>query len=107
MFAMDSSPASDPAPADVAVGRPADAYFQEVYSRLRALASSYLRRERAGHTLQPTALVNEAYLRLRDAEAAELQDRGKFMAIAARAMRQVLIDSARRQMAEKRQRHWR
>lgn len=94
-----------PTPAEAPEARPADAYFQDVYARLRALANSYLRRERAGHTLQPTALVNEAYLRLRDAGADDLQDRAKFMAIAARAMRQVLIDSARRHLADKRQRH--
>ncbi len=80
-----------------------DRYFAEVYSHLRALAGSYLRRERAGHTLQPTALVNEAYLRLQNASADDIPDRGKFLALAARAMRQVLIDSARRQQADKRQ----
>lgn len=102
---MDPSPASDPAPASAVEDRPADVYFQEVYARLRALANSYLRRERAGHTLQPTALVNEAYLRLKDATPDDLPNRGKFMAIAARAMRQVLIDSARRRQADKRQRN--
>lgn len=100
-----TSPEPDPAPSDQRRSRPADVYFQDVYARLRALAGSYLRRERAGHTLQPTALVNEAYLRLRDAAEDDLPDRGKFMAIAARAMRQVLIDSARRQQADKRQRY--
>lgn len=102
---MDPSPASDPAPADPCDDRPADVYFEAVYARLRALAGSYLRRERAGHTLQPTALVNEAYLRLKDATPDDLSNRGKFMAIAARAMRQVLIDSARRHLADKRRRN--
>jgi RNA polymerase sigma factor (TIGR02999 family) len=104
MSAIHRSPASDPTPADPACSRPADVYFLEVYKHLRALAGSYLRRERAAHTLQPTALVNEAYLRLRDAAADDLPDRAKFMALAARAMRQVLIDSARRHQADKRQR---
>lgn len=82
----------------------ADRQFEEVYAHLRALAGSYLRSERRGHTLQPTALVNEVYLRLRGATPEDLRDRGHFLAIAARAMRQVLIDSARRQLADKRSR---
>jgi RNA polymerase sigma factor (TIGR02999 family) len=82
----------------------ADRHFEEVYSHLRALAGSYLRSERPGHTLQPTAVVNEAYLRLRGATPDDLCDRGHFLAVASRAMRQVLIDSARRQLADKRRR---
>lgn len=81
-----------------------DRHFIEVYSQLKALAGSYLRHERAGHTLlQPTALVHEVYLRLRDAAPDDMTERGRFLALAARAMRQVLIDSARRQLADKRQ----
>lgn len=95
---------SDPSPASGDRPRAADPHFEEVYARLKALAGSYLRRERAGHTLQPTALVNEAYLRMRDVAADDLPNRGKFLAIAARAMRQVLIDSARRRQADKRRR---
>lgn len=83
----------------------ADRAFAEVYSHLRALAGSCLRNERAGHTLQPTALVHEAYLRLQKANSDIFKDRGKFLAVAARAMRQVLIDSARKQQANKRQHH--
>ncbi len=81
-----------------------DRHFNEVYSHLRALAGLYLRGERHGHTLQPTALVNEAYLRLQSATPEAFCDRSHFLAIAARAMRQVLIDSARQQLADKRRR---
>ncbi|MEQ1922293.1 MAG: sigma-70 family RNA polymerase sigma factor [Pyrinomonadaceae bacterium] len=67
-----------------------------VYDELRRLAGSYLRRERGNHTLQPTALVHEAYIRLMTAQAAmEWQDRAHFFGISARLMRQVLIDHAR------------
>lgn len=73
-----------------------------VYDELRRLADSYLRRERPDHTLQPTALVNEAYLRLVDQTRASLRDRSHFFAVAARQMRRVLVDHARRHDAEKR-----
>lgn len=75
--------------------------FQQVYGELRSLAAGQLARERPGHTLQPTALVHEAYLRL-SGRGFEALDRGHFVGIAARAMRQVLVDHARRRMAEKR-----
>lgn len=104
MSATRASTLTDPSTASGDPPRAADPHFEEVYARLKALAGSYLRRERAGHTLQPTALVNEAYLRMRDVAADELPNRGKFLAIAARAMRQVLIDSARRRQADKRRR---
>ena len=73
-----------------------------VYDELRRAASSALRRERADHTLQPTALVHEAFLRLAGLPAAPWQDRGHFVAIAARVMRQVLVDHARGRQALKR-----
>ncbi|MEO1086825.1 MAG: sigma-70 family RNA polymerase sigma factor [Acidobacteriota bacterium] len=75
-----------------------------VYDELRRLASSYLRRERRAHTLQATALVNEAYLRLMgpSLERAVVDNRRHFFAIAARAMRRVLVDHARRHQADKR-----
>jgi len=73
-----------------------------VYDELRALAQAQLRRERAGHTLQPTALVNEAYLRLFDASANSWESRAHFFGVAARAMRQVLVDYARKRDAAKR-----
>lgn len=67
-----------------------------VYDELRRLAGSYLRRERSDHTLQPTALVHEAYIRMMAAQAAmDWQDRAHFFGISARLMRQVLIDHAR------------
>ena len=66
-----------------------------VYEELRRLAKSHMRRERPGHTLQTTALVNEAYLRLVDARSVRWQSRAHFFAIAARLMRQILVDFAR------------
>jgi RNA polymerase sigma-70 factor (ECF subfamily) len=73
-----------------------------VYDELRALAASYLRRERPDHTLQPTALVHEAFLKLVDQRRAAWKDRAHFFAVAAQALRRVLIDHARRKMAAKR-----
>jgi RNA polymerase sigma-70 factor, ECF subfamily len=73
-----------------------------VHSELRRLAYNYLRRERQGHTLQPTALVNEAYLKLVDQRAAKWQNRAQFYGIAAQLMRRILVDHARMKKAEKR-----
>lgn len=73
-----------------------------VYDELRRLAGRYLRRERVGHTLQPTALVNEAYLRLVDQKSARWQNRAQFYGIAAQLMRRILVDHARLKHAEKR-----
>jgi RNA polymerase sigma-70 factor (ECF subfamily) len=73
-----------------------------VYSELRRLATNYLRRERAGHTLQPTALVNEAYLKLVGQRNAKWQNRAHFFAISAQLMRRILVDHARRNQADKR-----
>ena len=66
-----------------------------VYSELRAIAARYLRRERQDHTLQPTALVNEAYLRLIDQKQVEWQNRAHFLGVAAKMMRRILVDHAR------------
>src|ERR1051325_3899011 len=66
-----------------------------VYQELRRLASGYIHRERPGHTLQTTALVNEAYLRLVDYSNLRWQDRAHFFALAAQLMRRILIDHAR------------
>ena len=66
-----------------------------LYDELRRLAHSYMRRERAGHTLQTTALVHEAYLRLVDVKNVTWQDRAHFLAIAARVIRRILVDSGR------------
>ena len=67
-----------------------------VYSELHGLARRYLRRERAGHSLQTSALVNEAYLRLVDYERMQLQDRSHFFAVSSQVMRRILVDHARR-----------
>jgi RNA polymerase sigma factor (TIGR02999 family) len=79
-----------------------DQIFPLVYDELRRLAASRLRGERESHTLQTTALVHEAYLRLVGKPRAQVRDRSHFFAIAAQAMRRVLLDSARRRHAGKR-----
>ena len=73
-----------------------------VYSELQKLASGYLRIERPSHTLQPTALVHEAYARLVIQDQPDYQSRAHFMAVAAQVMRQILIDHARARNAAKR-----
>lgn len=73
-----------------------------VYRELREIAARALRRESPGQTLQPTALVHEAYLRLVDQSRTEWQSRAQFFAVAAQAMRRILVDEARRRGAEKR-----
>ncbi len=73
-----------------------------VYDDLRHLASNYMRRERLGHVLQTTALVNEAYLRLLGREQVSCQTRSQFFAIAAQVMRRVLVDYARGRKRAKR-----
>jgi len=73
-----------------------------VYAELRRLANNYLRRERANHTLQPTALVNEAYMRLVDQRNAHWQNRAQFFGVAAQLMRRILVDHARLHQALKR-----
>jgi len=73
-----------------------------VYTELRSIAARQLRSERAGHTLQPTALANEAYLRLRGLGDVPWHDRAHFFAIASRIMRRVLVDHARANLAQKR-----
>jgi RNA polymerase sigma-70 factor (ECF subfamily) len=79
-----------------------DRLFPLVYAELRRLADSCLRRERPGHTLQRTALVHEAYLRLLGGSQPDYQDRAHFLGIASRIMRQILVDYARRRNASKR-----
>lgn len=73
-----------------------------VYDELKKLAGHYLRLEREGHTLQPTALVHEAFLRLRGVRDMRMQNRAHFYGAAAQVMRRVLVDYARRTKAEKR-----
>ena len=79
-----------------------DTLLPLVYTELRRLAHARLRNERPGHTLQSAALVNEAYLRLIGLDAPQWESRTHFFAIAARLMRQVLVDYARRRRAGKR-----
>lgn len=79
-----------------------DELFQYVYDELRRRASVYLRNERKGHTLQTTALVNEVYLKLIDKREIEWEDRNHFFAIAANAMRHILVDYARTRKRKKR-----
>ena len=73
-----------------------------VYAELQRLAHYHLKSERADHTLQSTALVNETFLRLLEGQPIRLQNRGHFIAIASRAMRQILVDHARSRRARKR-----
>ena len=73
-----------------------------IYPELRRLARGYMRNERPGHTLQPTALVHEAYARLAKQEHPDYRSRAHFMGVAAQVMRQILIDHARTRDAEKR-----
>ena len=73
-----------------------------VYAELRQLAQSYLRRERSDHTLQPTALINEAYLRLIKQDFPDWQSRRHFFGVAAQLMRQILVEHARARAAGKR-----
>lgn len=79
-----------------------DRLVQVLYPELRRLAGQIFRRERADHTLQPTALVNEAWLRLSGSTVIEGADRGHILAVASRLMREILIDHARRRSASKR-----
>jgi RNA polymerase sigma factor (TIGR02999 family) len=73
-----------------------------VYAELRRMAARQLRRERPGHTLQPTALVHEVYLRLVDQRRVDWHNRAHFFGVAAQVMRRILVDHARRQSAGKR-----
>ncbi len=85
----------------------ADGLLSLVYEELRALAGSLFRGQRADHTLQPTALVHEAFIRLIDQTSVRFNDRPHFFAVAATAMRQILTDHARRTGAQKRGGEWR
>ena len=80
----------------------AEAIYPLVYDHLREVAHGQLRKERRGHTFQTTALVNEAYLKLVDQDQASFHNRSHFLAIAALAMRRILISYARKKNAEKR-----
>jgi len=90
------SKADEPVPPDL------DEAYAGLYEDLRAMARRKLRGEREGHTLNTTALVHEAYLRLAELEPAECRNRAQFFALASRAMRGILVDHARRRSAQKR-----
>ena len=79
-----------------------EAAVELVYSELHRIASSQMRRERPGHTLQTTALVHEAYIRLVGSESLEIQNRGHFFAVASQQMRRILVDHARAGQAQRR-----
>lgn len=81
---------------------PVDAVLPALYEELRAIAGRYLRDERPDHTLQPTALVHESYLRLREQRSVDWNDRLQFLSIAARMMRRILANYAAARNAEKR-----
>jgi RNA polymerase sigma factor (TIGR02999 family) len=76
--------------------------YSIVYGELRRLAGHYMRREQPGHTLRPTALVNEAYLRLVGGQPADFQNRKHFFYLASQVMRHILVDHARSRLASKR-----
>lgn len=82
--------------------RAAERLLPLVYTELRKLAAARMARERAGHTLQPTALVHEAWIRLGADQQPDWQSRAQFFAAAAEAMRRILIDAARRRLAQRR-----
>jgi len=79
-----------------------DRLVPRVYSELRALARRAMQRERGGHTLQPTALIHETYLRLIGEEMPDFRNRSHFLGVAANLMRQILVDSARARLSAKR-----
>jgi RNA polymerase sigma factor (TIGR02999 family) len=94
-------PDQDAISPELVAGAP-DRMLPIVYAELRRLAASYLRRERPGHTLQPTALVHEAYVRLLDQRQIDWSNRAQFMGLAAVMMRRILVNHARDRAAEKR-----
>jgi RNA polymerase sigma-70 factor, ECF subfamily len=93
---------------DLSAGTPgaSEALLPLVYGELRALAASYFRNQPSDHTLQPTALVHEAFLKMIDQTGAHFKGRAHFFAVAATAMRQILTDHARRTRTAKRGGEW-
>src|SRR5262245_47757546 len=83
-------------------GSPADELFPLIYGELRPMADRYLARERRNHTLQPTALVHEAWMRMQNDRAVKWQGRTHGLALGAQAMRRLLIDHGRHQKRDKR-----
>ena len=88
-----------PSPAD---GPSLPVLFENIYSRLKELSSMFMRNQPIGHTLQPTAIVHEAFLKLAERESAEFQTEEHFFATAATVLRSVLVDHARRRISKKR-----
>lgn len=105
---MDETPRNEPAITKLLnrwrEGDPAalDAVIEYVYSDLRRRATAYLKRERQDHTLQPTGLVHEAFIKLVEKREIEWQDRNHFIAVGAQVMRRILVDHARGRNREKR-----
>jgi RNA polymerase sigma factor (TIGR02999 family) len=93
-------------PRDVVTGSSGEDLFLLVYDELRRLAAALMAREQAGHTLQPTALVHEAYLKLADQTRSSFTGRTHFLAVGAQVMRRLLIDHARKRGAIKRGLGW-
>jgi len=83
-----------------------DALFERVYGELRGLAKNYLQDERSDHTLQATALVHEAYVRLVGSDQIEWQNRAQFFGVASQIMRRILVDRARARKTAKRSGQW-
>jgi len=83
-----------------------DRVMEVLYRELRRRAAAHLRRERAGHSLQPTALAHEAYLRLIDQRLVVWQNRAHFLAVVSQMMRRILVDHARARLAAKRSGRW-
>jgi RNA polymerase sigma factor (TIGR02999 family) len=79
-----------------------DRVFSRLYAEMKRLAATVLRSESGHHTLQPTALLNDALMKLIQARPPDVEDRGHFVRVVARAMRQILVDRARRKLADKR-----
>ena len=93
---------SEPGPPLASLPERQDSFAPSLYRELHKLATRKMRFERANHTLQPSALVNEAYVRLAEASSSVWQDRAHFLATAARVMRHILVDHARSHGADKR-----
>jgi len=104
--AMVSSLAATPASGDVTTGTASAELMKLVYDELRSLARAYLAAERPGHTLQPTALVHEAFLRMVDQTRVRFKGRDHFFAVGAHIMRRILVDHARRRRSQKRGGSW-
>ena len=99
---MEPTDRDAPAPHSSSTDAEAERMLALVYGELRRLAASYLRGERPGHTLQPTALVHEAYLRLLNQRQVDWSNRAQLMGLAAVMMRRILVNHARDRIAEKR-----